>query len=783
MLMKQEDLIFFNNDLHYKLICLMIPLTIYLYQLCPTVYIHDSGELITASYVLGIPHPAGSPLYCIAGKIFQYLFPIGNIAFRMNAMSAFFASLSALLIYKIIFKMTSNNLISLPISLFFSFSKTFWSQALVSEVYTMATFLFLLALNFIVNFSKNKNKRYLFYFAFCWGLLLSVHMEYSLLTPFLWLLLFLWLKKEISFQKSLMLIFNITLFFIFGLVPYLYLPIRSIANPIIDWGNPETIANFFYHITAKNVQRRMFTLGALDYLYRFWDYLSIIITDTASFGLLGIISIIFLIKKKEFIGYILMMLLTVDAFFIIFLDEVPIQSEAYGIPSVLSVSLALYYPISYLEKRKKIKSLKLLLPILLLLLHFNHNNRNSNFIPYDYNLNMLYQMPRNSILFTREDNRTFIMLYLKAVENRRKDLIIYDTANNVFHNPYEELFFLLPSQEVLKIRENIEGQIIYDNFNRNHFVFYTDPDVPYETKKFIIQPCGLLGLALPSYTQTFKASFCDTNWIIRGENDKTIKKDWMTKAILAMHYYNLSQYFWAINLSKAINYLEKASSEKKYYAELHFMIGRSYMHNNYPEKALEEFEIATKINRRLWQAYVQSSYILASTGKYQEAIERAKRALKINEDIAEAYEIIALSNYKLRNFTEAERNFQRAAELEPFNPTYLYNLSNYYLQTNQLSSAEAFLSKQISYFPNNEKLLVMLSQIYRIQGKWQDLISIGKRLIFLSPQNINYHFILAEAYIKTGDYDDARKEILSILNIDPNNNEAKQMLNFLERNP
>jgi len=93
--MEKSGLFSFNKDMHYKLICLMAPLVIYLYQLCPTVYIHDSGELITASYVLGIPHPAGSPLYCIAGKIFQYLFPMGNIAFRMNAMSAFFASLSS----------------------------------------------------------------------------------------------------------------------------------------------------------------------------------------------------------------------------------------------------------------------------------------------------------------------------------------------------------------------------------------------------------------------------------------------------------------------------------------------------------------------------------------------------------------------------------------------------------------------------------------------------------------------------------------------------------------
>jgi dolichyl-phosphate-mannose--protein O-mannosyl transferase len=257
------------------------------------VYVHDSGELITASYVLGIAHPAGSPLYCMVGKLFQLIIPFGSIAFKMNALSALFAALSSVMLLVIIYKLTSDLIVSFFISLTFAFSGTFWSQALVAEVYTMATFTLLCSLYFLFDYLLNAETKKLYYFALLWGLLLTIHMEYSLMTPFIWLIIFINIKKADSLFKSVKKIAKITILFFIGLVPYLYLPIRSRANTVMDWGNPETLINFYYHITAKNVQKRMFTLGFGDYIYRMQDYLMIIIKDTLFIGIIGILLLIF----------------------------------------------------------------------------------------------------------------------------------------------------------------------------------------------------------------------------------------------------------------------------------------------------------------------------------------------------------------------------------------------------------------------------------------------------------------------------------------------------------
>ena len=77
---------------------------VYVRTLCPTVYVGDSGELISAAYTLGIAHPPGYPLYCLLGKLFTFL-PFGNIAYRVNLLSAFFASLTVGMVYRILLRL------------------------------------------------------------------------------------------------------------------------------------------------------------------------------------------------------------------------------------------------------------------------------------------------------------------------------------------------------------------------------------------------------------------------------------------------------------------------------------------------------------------------------------------------------------------------------------------------------------------------------------------------------------------------------------------------------
>ena len=133
-------------------------LILYLSSLAPSVVtlFDDSLEFQLVTYQLGIAHPTGYPLYTLLGKLFTFL-PIGNVAFRVNVMSAVFAAGTVSLVYLLIVQLVqpsaASKLSSLAIhlggvsgALLLATSLVFWQQATIAEVYPLNTFFIVLLL-------------------------------------------------------------------------------------------------------------------------------------------------------------------------------------------------------------------------------------------------------------------------------------------------------------------------------------------------------------------------------------------------------------------------------------------------------------------------------------------------------------------------------------------------------------------------------------------------------------------------------------------------------------
>jgi len=72
-------------------------LALYAATLAPTVLAGDGGEFQFVPYLLGVAHPTGYPLYTILGWLWSHLLPVGDVAYRMNLFSAFWAALAVAL--------------------------------------------------------------------------------------------------------------------------------------------------------------------------------------------------------------------------------------------------------------------------------------------------------------------------------------------------------------------------------------------------------------------------------------------------------------------------------------------------------------------------------------------------------------------------------------------------------------------------------------------------------------------------------------------------------------
>ncbi len=80
------------------LVVLAVALIVYFRTLLPSVPFWDAGEFIAVSKILGIPHPPGTPFYVLIGRVAS-LIPIGNVAQRINGLSALASALAVLLTY------------------------------------------------------------------------------------------------------------------------------------------------------------------------------------------------------------------------------------------------------------------------------------------------------------------------------------------------------------------------------------------------------------------------------------------------------------------------------------------------------------------------------------------------------------------------------------------------------------------------------------------------------------------------------------------------------------
>src|SRR6059036_1597059 len=109
---------------------------IYALGACPTVYVGDSGELVTAVHLLGIPHPTGYPLYVLLGKLWTVLLPVGSIAWRMSLFSALCAAVACAALHVVARRAALDRPAAIVTALLAAFGPSFWGEANVQRVYS-----------------------------------------------------------------------------------------------------------------------------------------------------------------------------------------------------------------------------------------------------------------------------------------------------------------------------------------------------------------------------------------------------------------------------------------------------------------------------------------------------------------------------------------------------------------------------------------------------------------------------------------------------------------------
>ncbi len=208
-----------------------LPMAIYLLTMAPTIYNLDSAELTTAAYTGGLMRATGYPLYLSLGMVWSRL-PIGDVGFRMNLFSAVCGALTIMLAERILRRWQVGAWATVGALGLLATSTFFWGLSLVAEVYTLHTAImagFILAL---LHWSDSPAPRRMFWVGLLAGLGLSHHAAMTLLAPAsLTFILAAYPRKAIAPGTIISAFAGMML----GLVPYLYLPLRYLAQPQFNY--------------------------------------------------------------------------------------------------------------------------------------------------------------------------------------------------------------------------------------------------------------------------------------------------------------------------------------------------------------------------------------------------------------------------------------------------------------------------------------------------------------------------------------------------------------------
>jgi tetratricopeptide (TPR) repeat protein len=414
----------------------------YIKSAAPDFLFDDNPEFIAASYGLGIAHPPGYPLLSLIGKLFSYTAP-GASGFPVNLLSAFTGAAAIALAFLLLMRATGWLAPSLLGAGMMLTARLYWEQAGQADLYALnGLFLFAtLHILWSLDGSRRDAPRLT---ALSAVFLLALFNHYTMVLVFpVYVVYIFWLRRR-QLDSLARMIPAVVFAAAVSYSVLMYLPLRSAANPAMNWDDQTTITGFVKHV--KGVDLRSETPRVpLQVKWRFVeDYAKRLWHDRSPFLLLllppGLWSVL---KRGGAFGRRRGALL-IAVWFFLFAGYVMLPNYLYGprasyvVKSFHCTSLLM---LGFLMGFGADKALGFLrrarLPwgavaaaVALLIGYSALTGRttadhSSDLLAPRYGRNMLQTASRDAVIFSTLETETFPMINLRAVHLLRRDTTIH----------------------------------------------------------------------------------------------------------------------------------------------------------------------------------------------------------------------------------------------------------------------------------------------------------------------------------------------------------------------
>jgi 4-amino-4-deoxy-L-arabinose transferase-like glycosyltransferase len=571
---------------------------------CRTIYVGDSGELVTAAYVLGVPHPTGYPLYALLGKLWMSLVPVASLAFRMSLFSAACAALACSLLFVLCRRLGTGVPAALTAALCLAFAPSFWGEANIQRVYALNALALAAALSAACAWWRRRDVRTFALTVF--GAALGA-CNHTYMGVFLAAFGFFALLVDPAFVLRPRTLLLGVLAVAAGLLPYLYLPLAVRFDPPVRWGDPGSFAGFLDIVLRREFWSNAWVEAPADLLVVAADYASSIGRELTWAGaLLALAGAVVAVGRRRAPALLIALAM---------LGNVAILAlhgsrrdlfiwHRYYIPSYLLAALLIGLGADALGRGRRVlwRVLPLAIPLVLLVGGWRRFDRSGYRVAEDFARQVLAETPPGAVLAAADDSVLFPLLYLRFVERYREDVSV------VVHGAVP-----------------VPAAASFDP-EATPFVFTHSPGL--SDPGLAVVPTGLTfriwRADLPP--PTFKAPPEE----LPGTADPSAERDFLTQSLIGQYHFMLGVTYENIDWPRAQRHLESAAAAAPRDDVLFYSLGLMYYRNGLFAESLAAFRHSVAINPRALSSApeVRAADALGQIESERERIEAVEERLR-----------------------------------------------------------------------------------------------------------------------------------------------------------
>lgn len=229
----------------------------------------DTHEFTMAIAELRLTRRTGYPLYTWLGHLFTLLFPFGELAYRTNFLSAVYAGSAVIVIFAIARRVGLRPATAAFAAMVFGIGTTFWSQAVITEVYTLNTLALSLVIWFLLGWAQTRSTAAFAKFALAYGVSLGCHTSNLAFGAVFTLFI---LATDTAILKRPMTLAAGFLVFLIGVSQYVWLPLMAHTAPFPN--QPPDSLEAFYNYTLGAFSNLRFAFPWYKLPARFLFYLA-----------------------------------------------------------------------------------------------------------------------------------------------------------------------------------------------------------------------------------------------------------------------------------------------------------------------------------------------------------------------------------------------------------------------------------------------------------------------------------------------------------------------------